>query len=381
MTLPTDRRSLQLHSRLTADGEIELSLVRVRVPSPKAHEVVVRIDAAPLNPSDLGLLLGPADWTAPRTAGSGVERRVSAPVAPGARAALAARLDVSMPVGNEGAGLVVEAGAAPAAQRLLGKNVALLAGASYAQYRCVPADACLELASGTTAREGASAFVNPLTALGMLTTLRREGHRAMVHTAAASNLGRMLDRLYRAEGVPLVNIVRGEQSARVLLAAGAAHVLRSDQPDFRERLTAAIESTGATLAFDAVGGGTLVSEILAAMERALGRSMSAYSRYGSTTHKQAYLYGSLDPSPTELRRSYGMAWGVGGWLVTPFLESLDAAAVAQLKARVAAELKTTFASEYSAEISLSQALEPATIAAYGRRTTGEKYLINPNLPL
>jgi NADPH2:quinone reductase len=255
--------------------------------------------------------------------------------------------------------------------------VAILGGAMYAQYRCVPADQALALPAGTTAREGASAFVNPLTALGMLATLRLEGHKALVHTAAASNLGQMLNRLCRQEGIGLVNIVRSTEQEQLLKNAGAQHVCRSDSPQFLEELTEAIATTGATLAFDAIGGGNLASHILTAMERALNRGAKPYSRYGSSTHKQVYIYGALDMSPTVLNRAYGFAWGVCAWLLTPFLQKIGAQAVRAMKDRVAAEIKTTFASHYTAEISLLEALSPDIIAAYGKRATGQKYLINP----
>jgi NADPH2:quinone reductase len=369
---------LQLRSTVKKSGEMELSLASVKTPTPGADEVLVRIGAAPLNPSDLGLLLASADWSHAKVAGTHAAPVTTAAISTNALRALAARVDVPMPVGNEGAGVVVAAGASNAAQALLGKTVALLGGAMYAQYRCVAAGQCLVLPDGTTAAEGASSFVNPLTALGMVGTMQREGHKALVHTAAASNLGLMLNRLCLADHVALVNIVRKKEQEEQLKAAGAVHVCRSDSASFMDDLTEAVALTGATLAFDATGGGTLASQILACMEAALNRGAKAYSRYGSTTHKQVYLYGSLDMSPTMLNRNYGMAWSVGGWLVTPFIEKIGPQAFEALKQRVAAELKTTFASHYSNEISLAEALQPDIIAGYSQRATGHKYLINPN---
>jgi NADPH2:quinone reductase len=283
-----------------------------------------------------------------------------------------------MPVGNEGAGLVIEAGSSETAQALLGKTVAVLGGAMYSQYRCVKVNQCLVLPRGATAADGASCFVNPLTALGMIGTMQREGHKALVHTAAASNVGQMLNRLCLADHIGLVNIVRKKEHEDLLKAAGAVHVCRSDSATFLRDLTDALAATGATIGFDATGGGPLAGQILGCMEAALNRGVTLYSRYGSTTHKQVYLYGSLDMSQTVLNRNYGMAWGMGGWLVTHYIEKIGPLAFQELKERVARELKTTFASHYSHEISLAEALQPDILAAYSKRATGQKYLINPN---
>ncbi len=369
---------LQLRSLVKKNGEMELSLQSTSIPEPAADEIVVRIDAAPINPSDLGLLLANADWSQAKVSGTAQQPIVTATLSANAVQAMAARIDISMPVGNEGAGLVTAAGSSAAAQALLGKLVAVLGGAMYAQYRCVKVNQCLVLPEDATAAEGASCFVNPLTALGMVGTMRREGHKALVHTAAASNLGQMLNRLCLADGVPLVNIVRKKEQEDLLRAAGAAHVCRSDSPTFLQDLTDALAATGATIAFDAIGGGPLAGQILACMEAAINRGVTAYSRYGSTTHKQVYLYGSLDMTPAVLNRNYGMAWGIGGWLVTPYIEKIGPLAFQELKERVARDLKTTFASHYSQEISLAETLQPAIIAAYSKRATGHKYLINPN---
>ena len=369
--------SLQLRSLVKSSGELELSLAQVPVPQPGADEVLVRIEAAPINPSDLGLLLGPADIANAKVSGSGADAVVTAPVPQHFLGALKARLDASMPVGNEGAGVVVAAGDSPQAKALLGKTVAILGGATYAQHRIAKASDVLELPAGATAADGASCFVNPLTALSMTEVMRREGHTALVHTAAASNLGQMLNKICIADGISLVNIVRSAEQAKILKDLGAKYVIDSTAPDFVAALTDAIEETGATLAFDAIGGGKLASQILSAMEVAANRKATEYSRYGSSTYKQVYIYGALDTGPTELARNFGLSWGVNGWLLTPFLMKLGADA-AKLRARVAAELKTTFASHYTAEISLAEVLQPDIIAAYARKATGEKYLINPN---
>ena len=369
---------LQLRSLVKNSGKLELSLAQIETPTPADGEVVVRVEAAPLNPSDLGLLFGPADMTKAVASGTADQPVVTAPIAPAAMKGMAARIDESMPVGNEGAGTVVAAGASPAAQALLGRRVALLGGAMYTQFRCVAVAQCLPLPDGASAADGASSFVNPLTALGMVETMKREGHQALVHTAAASNLGQMLNRICLKDGVALVNIVRKPEQVALLKGMGAAHVCSTDSPRFMEELTDALVATGATLAFDATGGGRLAGQILTCMEAAINRNAKEYSRYGSNVMKQVYIYGGLDMSPTEIVRNFGMTWGMGGWLLFPFLQKIGPAAAEVLKARVAAELTTTFKSHYAGELSLREALQIDKIALYGPRNTGGKYLINPN---
>ena len=371
---------LQLRSLVKASGELELSLAQIQTPAPADGEVVVRVEAAPLNPSDLGLLFGPADMARAVASGTADQPVVSAPIAPAAMKGMAGRMDESMPVGNEGAGTVVAAGASPAAQALLGRRVALLGGAMYSQFRCVAVAQCLLLPDGATAVDGASCFVNPLTALGMVETMKREGHTALVHTAAASNLGQMLNRICLKDGIALVNIVRKPEQAALLRGMGAAHVCSTDSLRFMEELTDALAATGATIAFDATGGGRLAGQILTGMEAAISRNAKEYSRYGSNVMKQVYIYGGLDMNPTEIVRNFGMTWGMGGWLLFPFLQKIGPAAAELLKARVAAELKTTFKSHYAGELSLREALQLSNIALYGPRNTGGKYLINPNRP-
>ncbi len=377
MTNPTPDTMLELRSLIKGSGELELSLARIPVPAPAANEVLVRMQAAPMNPSDLGLLFGAADLATAKASGTATEPVVTATVPARLMPGMAGRVDQSMPVGNEGAGVVVQAGTSDAAQALMGKTVAILGGAMYVQYRAIKAAQCLVLPPGTTPAEGASCFVNPLTSLGMVETMRLEGHKALVHTAAASNLGQMLNRICIKDGVGLVNIVRKQEQEDLLRAQGATHVCNSSAPGFMEDLTRALVATGATIAFDAIGGGKLAGQILSCMEAAANQSAKEYSRYGSTVHKQVYLYGSLDPGPTEFIRNFGMTWGMGGWLLFPFLQKIGDAAAQALKQRVAAELKTTFASSYSKEISLAEALQLDAIAAYGQRATGSKYLINP----
>jgi NADPH:quinone reductase len=371
--------ALQLRSKVRSDQTLELSLATVPVPEPGPNEVLVRIEATPVNPSDLGLLLAGADVTTATSAGTPDRPVVTALIPDAAMRGLGARVGESLPVGNEGAGTVVAAGASDAAQRLLGKKVAIAGGAMYAEYRAVDTAFCLELPPDATAADGASAFVNPMTALGMIETMRMEGHTALVHTAAASNLGQMLNRLCQEDQIPLVNIVRKPEQEELLRAAGAVFVCDSSKPGFMDELTAALIQTGATLGFDATGGGKLTSQILTCMEAAANATATGYSRYGSAVHKQVYIYGSLDKSPTELTRNYGMAWGIGGWLLTPFLGKIGLEGLVRLRERVAAELKTTFASTYAAEVSLPGALALDSLAAYAQQATGQKYLIRPDL--
>jgi NADPH2:quinone reductase len=378
MKHPDARTGLQLRSLVKSNGDLEVSLTIVPTPVPAANEVLVRVEAAPINPSDLGLLFAGADMSQAGQRGTKDHPVVSARVPDAALKGMAARFDMSMPVGNEGAGVVVEAGSSAQAQALLGKTVAALGGAMYSQYRCVSLEQCLLLPDGATPAEGASSFVNPLTALCMVETMRREGHTALVHTAAASNLGQMLNRICIQEQIALVNIVRSRAQAELLRASGAAQVCDSSSPSFVKDLIEALKATGATLAFDAIGGGKLAGQILMGMEAAILSKATQYSRYGSAVHKQVYVYGGLGPGPIELNRNFGMAWGVGGWLVTPYLQKIGPAATQRLKQRVAAELKTTFASRYAGEVSLIEALDLETIAIYSKSATGHKYLINPN---
>jgi NADPH:quinone reductase-like Zn-dependent oxidoreductase len=379
MVMSTDSKTgLQLRSLIKKNGELEISLVNVPIAEPSADEVVVRVEASPINPSDLGLLVGAADMTTAKASGTRDAPVITAQVPEAAMRAMAGRLDESMPVGNEGAGVVVKTGSSEAAKALMGKTVAMIGGAMYAQYRSMRAGDCVVLPEGITPAEGASCFVNPLTSLGMVETMRREGHKALVHTAAASNLGQMLNKVCLKDGIALVNIVRSPQQAEILRKIGAKYVVDSTAPTFMEDLTNALVETGATIAFDAIGGGKLAGQILTCMEAAINKTAKVYSRYGSNVHKQVYIYGGLDLRPTELNRAFGMAWGVGGWLLTPFLLKIGSADGSKLRQRVLAELKTTFASHYTRVVSLQEALQLSNLAVYAKRATGEKYLINPN---
>ncbi len=367
---------LQLRTLVKSSGSLELSLAEVPVPQPKDGEILVRIEATPINPSDIGLLFGAADMTTATQSGTADRPVVTATIPPAYMRAMAARVDESMPAGNEGGGTVVAAGAG--AQHMMGKKVGIIGGAMYAQFRTVRAQDAIVLPEGASSEDGASCFVNPLTALGMTETMRREGHTALVHTAAASNLGQMLNRICVADGIALVNIVRSGEQAETLRGLGATHIVDSTAPGFMDALTDALVATGATIAFDAIGGGKLAGQILTAMEIAINKTAKEYSRYGSTVHKQVYIYGGLNMAPTEFNRGFGMAWSMGGWLLFPFLQKIGAADAQKLRDRVAAELKTTFASHYSHRVSLAEALSLDAIAGYNKRATGEKYLIVPN---
>jgi len=372
------KTGLQLRSLIKKGGELEISLVDVLTPEPGPDEVVVRVEGTPINPSDLGLLVGAADMSTAKASGSKEKPIVTATVPEAAMRAMGGRLDESMPVGNEGAGVVIRTGSSDAAKALMGRTVAMIGGAMYAQYRCLKVNECLPLPAGTTPAEGASCFVNPLTALGMTETMRREGHKALVHTAAASNLGQMLNKICINDHIALVNIVRSQEQAEILRKIGAKYVVDSTSPGFMDELTQALVETGATIAFDAIGGGKLAGQILTGMEIAVNKTAKVYSRYGSNVHKQVYIYGGLDMRPTELNRAFGMTWSVGGWLLFPFLMKIGAADGQRLRQRVVDELKTTFASHYTKVISLQETLDLANIAVYAKRATGEKFLINPN---
>lgn len=375
MTTPST--NLQMFSTVSESGELRLELKEKSIPALEANQVLVRVEATPINPSDQGVMFGWSDISAATSSGEGQNTVLKVPVPEQGMRVMKARMGQALAVGNEGAGTVVATGDSEQAKALAGKVVAVMGGSMYAQYRVVNADACLPLLEGHTAKDGASCFVNPLTALSMIETMKMEDHSALVHTAAASNLGQMLVRICQADGVELVNIVRKDEQAALLKDMGAKYVINSSSENFMAELTDAIHATGATLAFDATGGGTLASNILACMEAAAARTPGAYSIYGSVKHKQVYLYGNLDTSATVLQRAYGMAWGVGGWLLPNFLAKAGMEVASRLRARVARELKTTFASHYTNEISLAEALDADTVRQYYAKHTGEKFLICP----
>ena len=371
--------SKEIRSMVTSEGNIEISIANVDMPIPGDDEVLIEVHAAPINPSDLGLLLSfAADLSTINVSGSGDETITSMKIHPALMGAMKPRIDQSMPVGNEGSGVVVDAGTN--AKEFIGKTVGLAGGSMYSQYRCVPAANCLVMEEGTSPAEAASSFVNPLTALAFIETMKMENHTAIVHTAAASNLGQMLVKICKDDDIPLVNIVRKQEQVDLLKDIGAEHICNTSDTDFMESLVSALVATGATLGFDATGGGNngeLPGQILAAMEVAANKMAKEYSRYGSDTYKQVYIYGGLDQSPTILKRSYGMSWGLGGWLLTPMIGRIGMEKFQAMRARVAKEIKTTFASTYANEVSFEEMLQPETIKSYAKQATGQKYLVNP----
>ena len=378
MAPPNVENGLQIRSLVKKSGVLEVSLAAVPTPEPGPDDIVIRVEATPINPSDIALLLGAVDMNTARQSGTAESPVLTANILERALPMMTSRFDQSLPVGNEGAGVVIRTGSSDAAKALMGKNVSMIGGAMYTQYRTVKVRDVMEIPAGATPADGASWFVNPLTALGMTETMRRENHKALVHTAAASNLGQMLNKICIKDGIGLVNIVRSKEQADILHKIGAKYVVDSTADSFMDDLTAALVETGATIAFDAIGGGKLAGQILTCMEAAANKTAKEYSRYGSNVYKQVYIYGSLDNRPTELSRAFGLTWGVGGWLLTPFLQKIGPAEIGRLRQRVASELKTTFASHYTQVVSLQETLQLSNIAIYNKRSTGEKFLINPN---
>jgi NADPH2:quinone reductase len=376
----SESHSQEIRSKVTSEGNIELSITKAEKPIPSADEVLIRVEAAPINPSDLGLLLSfAADLSSISTSGTEEEMVTSMKIHPALMGSMKPRLDQSMQAGNEGAGIIEDAG--ENVKELIGKTVGLAGGAMYSQYRCVPAASCLVMDEGTSPAEAASCFVNPLTALSFVETMKIENHTALVHTAAASNLGQMLVKICKDDGIPLVNIVRKSEHVELLKNLGAEYVCNTSDDNFMDTLVSALVETGATLGFDATGGGNggeLPGQILSAMEIAANKTAKEYSRYGSDTYKQVYIYGGLDQSPTILKRAYGMSWGLGGWLLTPMIGRIGMEKFQQMRMRVAKEIKTTFASSYAQEISFEQMLQPEIIKSYAKQATGEKYLVNPH---
>jgi NADPH2:quinone reductase len=376
----SEQSSKEIRSTVTSDGTLQLSISNTERPTPAENDVLIKVEAAPINPSDLGLLISfAADLDSLSISGEGEQAVTTAKIHPKLMAAMTARLDQSMPVGNEGGGVVVDAGAN--AKHLIGKTVGVAGGAMYSQYRCVPASSCLVMNEGTSSREAASSFVNPLTALAFVETMRLENHSALLNTAAASNLGQMLVKICQDDGIPLINVVRKPEQVETLKKIGAEYICDTSDPNFMDSLVDALVATGATLGFDATGGGNegkLPGQILTAMEIAANKTATEYSRYGSDTYKQVYIYGGLDMSPTILNRAYGMQWGLGGWLLTPMIGRIGMERFQVMRERVAKEITTTFASHYTQEISLAEMLQPDIIRGYAKQATGEKYLVNPH---
>jgi len=376
----TDLKSKEIRSEITSEGKLNLSIVTSDVPTPSDDEVLIKVEASPINPSDLGLLISfAADLDSISSQGSGDDTVTTMGIHPGLMQSMKPRIDKSMKVGNEGGGVIVDAG--KNAKNLIGKTVGVAGGAMYSQYRCLPAMSCLVMNEGTTSAEAASSFVNPLTALGFTETMKLENHTALVHTAAASNLGQMLVKICLADDIPLVNIVRKEEHVELLKNLGAKYICNTSDENFMKNLIDCLVETGATLGFDATGGGNegkLAGQILSAMEVAANKNATEYSRYGSDTYKQVYIYGGLDPTPTVLNRSFGLSWGLGGWLLTPFIGRVGTEKFQEMRDRVAREITTTFASSYTKEVSLEEMLEPDAIKTYAKQATGTKYLVTPH---
>jgi NADPH2:quinone reductase len=376
----TDLKSKEIRSEITSEGKLNLSIVTSDVPTPGDDDVLIKVEASPINPSDLGLLISfAADLDSISSQGSGEDTVTTLGIHPGLMQSMKPRIDKSMKVGNEGGGVIVDAG--KNVKNLIGKTVGVAGGAMYSQYRCLPAMSCLVMNEGTTSVEAASSFVNPLTALGFTETMKLENHTALVHTAAASNLGQMLVKICLADDIPLVNIVRKEEHVELLKKLGAKYICNTSDENFMKNLIDCLVETGATLGFDATGGGNegkLAGQILSAMEVAANKNATEYSRYGSDTYKQVYIYGGLDPTPTVLNRSFGLSWGLGGWLLTPFIGRVGTEKFQEMRERVAKEITTTFASSYTKEVSLEEMLEPDAIKTYAKQATGTKYLVTPH---
>ena len=367
----------RLCSKINEDSTLELSIENFDTPPLEPDDVLIRIEAAPVNPSDLGLLLGPADVSTARELGKLSEKKIIADIDTKLMPSAAPRLGRLLPTGNEGAGTIVEAGASPESQSSVGKIVATWGGRMYADYKVQKHSECLVLNTGTSADQGASCFVNPLTVLGMIGTMRLENHTAIVHTAAASNLGQMLVKACKNEDVPLVNIVRSPEHVSLLERLGAKYICNSSAATFFDDLVSAISETGATLAFDAIGGGQVGSKILQAMEISAASSGKTQGPYGSMEHKQLYIYGGLEQSPTILNRAFGMAWGMGGWLLPYYLNRVGMEESERMRQQVADEIKTTFSSEYTRRVGLDDMLTIEAVQTVRRQATGEKYLITP----
>ncbi|MEW4448534.1 zinc-binding dehydrogenase [Qipengyuania sp. JC766] len=363
----------QIFTTLAADGTLTVEVAETTFPEPTGNQVLVKMEAAPINPSDLALLFGPADLENAQYRDGKIVATMPEPFNSGARGRHGQRL----PVGNEGAGEVVAAGDSDMARALIGKRVACVPGNAFSQYAIADAGMCLPLGD-ISSRDGASAFVNPMTALGFVETARMEDQSAILHTAAASNLGQMLVKICQEDGVPLVNIVRRQEQADMLKGMGAEHVVNSSDDDYREQLRAAIDATDAYFGFDPIGGGKAVDEAFKAMEQVAAGKMKEYSRYGSNQQKKMYIYGRLDLGPTILTPSYGFGWTLSGWLLTPFLQQAGGETMMRMRQRVLDNLTTTFASSYKQEVTLEGMLEKDAALEYRAMKTGEKYLVVPH---
>lgn len=360
----------QLTTQLDADGTLTLQLNDKTWEAPKAGQVLIKVEATPINPSDLGLLFASADTdNAVYTPG-----KIVAKMPDNATRAMKARHGIPMPAGNEAAGIVVAAG--EGAEHLLGKRIACVPGTAYATYALADTQMAFAVDDSVTAEQAASSFVNPMTALGFVETMKTEGFTGIVHAAAASNLGQMLVKICQEDNVPLVNVVRSDAQVKLLKDLGATHVLNMTDADYMPKLIDAIAETKAMIGFDPIGGGTVASQFLSAMEAAASRG-AAFSRYGSSEAKKVCIYGALDLGPTILNRAFGLTWDLSGWLLTPFMMKAGPEVVGRMRARVMKDLTTTFASHYKAHVTLEGMLTKEAVSEYNARRTGEKYLVTP----
>ena len=363
----------QIFTTLSADGKLTVEVAETTFPDPRPSQVLVKMEAAPINPSDLALLFSAADLENAEFSDGRIVADMPEPFLSGAKGRHGQRL----PVGNEGAGTVVAAGSSDMAQALMGQRVACVPGSAFSEYALAEAAMCLPLGEHSAA-DGASAFVNPMTALGFAETARMEGQKAIIHSAAASNLGQMLNRICQEDGLALVNIVRKQDQADLLKGVGAEHVVNSSDDDFMSQLRSAIDATDAFFGFDPIGGGKMVDSCFKAMEQVAAAKMKEFSRYGSDQPKKMYIYGRLDLGPTILTPAYGFGWTLSGWLLTPFLQQAGMETVARMRKRVLDNLTTTFASSYKRKVTLEEMLTREAALDYRQMKTGEKYLVTPH---
>ena len=362
----------QLFTTLTADGTLTVAVENVSVAEPSGNQVLVRMEAAPINPSDLAILVGAADIENAEFSDGKFVAKVPEPFNKGSKA----RHGIKLPAGNEGAGTVVATGESDAAKALMGQRVSCVPGNAFSQYCLVDANQCLPLGDHS-AEAGASAFVNPMTALGFVENAKLDGQDAILHTVGASNLGQMLTRICVEDGIGLVNIVRKADQADLLKSLGSTHVVNSAADDFMNQLAGAIDQTGAFYGFDPVGGGTGVDTAFKAMEKVAVQRMTEYSRYGSNQAKRMFIYGRLDAGATILTPGYGFGWTLSGWLLFPFLQSVGHETVGRMRKRVLENLTTTFANHYKKRVNLEEMLTKDSVSEYRAMRTGEKYLVTP----
>ncbi len=362
----------QIFTTLAKDGTLTVEVATSEFPDPTGNQVLVRMEAAPINPSDLALLFGAADLENAEYSDGKIVATMPEPFNSGSKGRHGQRL----PVGNEGAGTVVAAGDGEMAQKLMGQRVACVPGNAFSEYALAEAPMCLPLGD-VSSEDGASAFVNPMTALGFVETAKAEGQSAILHNAAASNLGQMLVKICAEDDIALVNVVRKDAHVDLLKGLGAKHIVNSSDDDFMKQLRGAIDATDAYFGFDPIGGGSSIDHSLKAMEQVAASKMSEFSRYGSNQDKKMYNYGRLDLSPTILTPSYGLNWTVSGWLLTPFLAKAGMETVVRMRTRVLKGITSTFASSYKEKVTLAGMLKKDAALDYRAMKTGEKYLVTP----